>query len=815
MDIERLTLDEKCRLLGGATTWRTHGIDRLGIPPVTMSDGPNGVRGEPLGAWFVDSVAVPVGIALGSTWDPDLVGEIGDLLGREARRKAVHVLLGPTVNLHRTPIGGRVFESYSEDPELTARLAVAYVRGVQAHGVAVTVKHFVANDTEVDRMSVDARMAESTLRELYLRPFEAVVREAGAWGIMAAYNKVDGEFCAQNARLLQEILRDEWGFDGFVVSDWTGAHDTVGAAEGGLTVAMPGPDTVFGEPLADAVRRGEVDPVHVDARVAELALLLERTHAAARPSGAPPQAVDDPAERELCRRAAVASLVLVQNRDGVLPLAAGSGTGQRVAVVGPNAALTRIMGGGSSTLDSLPHPSILDALTERLGAAVVAHAPGSAIEILSPRFSGKALRTPDGREGWLAVEFRDGPDLDSEPVAHDVIRTTRYMSFGTTPEGVGDDQFWVTLVGDVIPEHDGPHVFGAIVAGKGHVTVGDTVLVDDPDRLLPRGDWLFGYGSEEQTAVIDCRAGEPVPVRISTSGIRGFTGLSFGARLLDPPPLLDQAVAAAADADVAVVVVGTNDEWETEGTDRTTIGLPGDQDELVRRVAGAAPRTVVVVNAGSPVAMPWIDEVDAVLVASFAGEETGPAVAAVLAGDAEPGGRLPVTYPRRLEDCPAWPWYQPVDGTQTYGEGRLMGYRGHDASGVEPLWPFGHGLSYGSSTWAGARLSAAEVGAEGSGSVTVAVDVTATGERPATEVVQLYVSHPHPGMPPKSLVAFARTSVPPGGTTTVSLDLPVAALRRWDDDAGRWTVDPGDYELLVAASAADVRARLPLRVTAG
>ena len=808
MDLERLTLDERCRLLGGATTWRTHGIERLGIPPVTMSDGPNGVRGEPVGASFVESVAVPVGIALGSTWDPELVGAIGDLLGREARRKAVHVLLGPTVNLHRTPIGGRVFESFSEDPELTARLAVAYVRGVQAHGVAVAVKHFVANDTEVERMWVDVRLAESTLRELYLRPFEAVVREAGAWGIMAAYNRVDGEFCAHNGRLLREILRDEWGFDGFVVSDWIGAHDTVAAAEGGLTVAMPGPITVFGEQLSDAVRKGEVDPAVVDARVAELQRLLARTHAASRPSGVTPQAVDDPDERALCRRAAIASLVLVVNRDGTLPLAAG----ERVAVIGPNAARTRIMGGGSSSLDPLPYPPILDALVDRLGAAVVAHAPGSSIDVLAPRIGGPALRAPDGQPGLLLVEFRDGSDPDVEPVAYDVVRTSRFMSFGNTPEGIGDREFWVTLVGDVVPEHDGPHVFGAIVAGKGRVTVGDAVVLDDPDRRLPRGEWMFGWGSEEQTAVVDCRAGEPLRVQAISSGIQGFTGLTLGARLLDPPPLLDEAVAVAASCDVAVVVVGTNDEWETEGTDRTTIALPGDQDELVRRVAAVAPRTVVVVNAGSPVAMPWVDEVDAVLVASFAGEETGPAVAAVLVGDADPGGRLPISYPRRLEDCPAWPHYRPVAGTQTYGEGRFMGYRGHDASGVEPLWPFGHGLSYGTSRWEGARLSTSGVAAEAEGSVTVAVDVTATGERPATEVVQVYATHPCPEMPPKALVAFARTVVPPGTTTTVSVDVPVASLRRWDDVGGHWTIDPGDREILVAASAGDIRARLPLRV---
>jgi len=801
LNLDQLTLDEKCRLLGGASTWRTHAVEHAGIPQLKLSDGPNGVRGEAFGHSGSPGVVVPVGIALGSTWDPELLGEIGELLGREARRKAAHVLLGPTVNLQRTPVGGRVFECYSEDPELTARLAVAFVRGVQAQGVGVTVKHFVGNDTEIERMTVDAQIPEAALRELYLRPFEACVREAEAWGIMSAYNRLDGEFCAENRRLLQSILRDEWGFDGVVVSDWGGAHDTVGAGQGGLNLAMPGPTTVFGEPLADAVRRGAVDEVEVDARVAELGLLISRTRAAERSADAPEQSVDDPAERDLCRRAAVGSLVLLRNVDAALPLTPT----QRVAVVGPNAATTRIMGGGSSSLEPLPSQSILEALTDRLGPALVAHAPGVSIEKLTPRLTAEQLRTPDGEPGLL-VEFRNGRELAGDPVATEVIRTSMFRSFGSAPPGVDlEGQFWVTMVGSFVPSQDGPHRVGAVVAGKGHVTVGDTVLLDDPERKLPRGDWLFGYGCEEQTAVISCSAGVPVPIRVSTSGVKGFSAVTFGAQPVDETPLLEKALAAVADVDVAVVVVGTNDEWETEGNDRDTIALPGEQDKLIRRVAAAARRTVVVVNAGSPVAMPWVDEVDAVLVASFAGIETGPAVAAVLAGDADPGGRLPISYPRRLEDCPAWSQYRPVDGVQAYGEGRLMGYRGHDASGVEPLFPFGHGLSYGTSEWSDARLSSGDP-------FEVSVSVAATGDRPVTDVVQVYVSHPDPDMPPKSLVAWGRVVVEPGSSTTVSIPVPREALRRWDSVSGGWVVDPGPYEVLVAASAGDVRYRLPLTV---
>lgn len=802
-----LTLDEKCRLLGGASTWRTYAIERAGVPAVKMSDGPNGVRGEAVGATRTPGVTVPVGIALGATWNPSLLGEIGSLLGTEAVRKGAHVLLAPTVNLHRTPIGGRVFECYSEDPELTARLAVELVRGVQSHDVAVTVKHFAANDTEVDRFSVDARVPERALRELYLRPFEAAVREAGAWGVMSAYNRLAGEFCAANRPLLHDILRDEWGFDGFVVSDWFGSHETAPSAEAGLNVAMPGPTTIYGPGLAEAVARGEVTEAAVDALVTDLFRLIERTRADARSADRPEETVDDDAERALCRRAATEGLVLLRNEGAVLPLSPGA----RVAVIGPNASSTRIMGGGSSSLEPLPHQSILAALGDRLTEAPVFES-GVRIDKLPPPMAAASLRTPDGRRGLL-VEYRDGVAFDEPVVASDVTTSSMLRLFGSTPDGVNAAAFSVTAHGTYVPDADGPHLLSAVITGAGRITVAGTVVLDDPDRRLPRSPLFFGNASIEQTAVVECQAGVPVPVVISSTGRAGFCGIRLGVRLVDPPDLLERAVAAASDAEVAVVVVGTNDEWETEGEDRTTIHLPGHQDELVRRVAAANPNTVVVINAGSPVAMPWIDDVAAVLVAYFGGQEMGPAVADVLVGLADPGGRLPITYPRQLADTPAWPHYTPVDGVQTYGEGILMGYRGFDAAGRQPLFPFGHGLSYGTSSWGAASLSADTIAADEP--VTVELEITAAGDRAATEVVQVYLAALDSPVEraPKELAAWAKVVVAPDTAERVTITVPPTAFRRWDDSAHEWAIDAGNYEILVAASAGDVCQRLPFQIS--
>lgn len=805
MKADELTLEEKCRLLGGASTWRTHAIERAGIPALKLSDGPNGVRGDGVGTRSTPGLVIPVGIALGATWNVDLVRDLADVLGREAERKGAHVLLAPTVNLQRTPVGGRVFECLSEDPELTARLAVAYVRAVQEHDVAVTVKHFVVNDTEVERMTVDVHVDDAALRELYLRPFEAAVTEGGAWGVMSAYNKLRGEHCADNRWLLTEVLREEWGFDGFVVSDWYGSHDTVASAHAGLTVPMPGPRTIYGDALERAVNAGTVEEATVDRLVNQVITLATRTKAAERSSERAEETVDDPRERALCRRAVAEGAVLVRN-DGVLPLDAS----RTVAVIGPNARDTRIMGGGSSSLEALPHRSVLDALEDRVASVV--HAPGVRIDRLPPPLPERLLRTPDGEPG-LFVEYRNGLSPEAEVVATDNAPSTMVRFFGSTPPAVDPARFHVAMVGSFVPEVSGPHRFSAVITGMGHVQVGDVRVLDDPNRSLPRGSMFFGLACEEQTAVVDCQAGVPVPVSLSGTGLGGFAGLRLGVRVPDPPDLLERAVAAAEQSDAAVVVVGTNDEWETEGEDRTTIALPGDQDELVRRVAAANPNTAVVVNAGSPVAMPWADRVGAVLLTYFGGNEMGDGVTDVLLGAADPGGRLPITCPRRLEDVPSWPHYAPVDGVQTYGEGLFMGYRGHDASGVEPLYPFGHGLSYGTADWGSPEVSAETVRA--GEPVDVSVTVTATGERAATVVVQGYVSQVEPPVPrpPKSLACWQKLVVDPGDATRVTLQFPPTAFRRWDETADAWTIDPGRYELLLASSAADIRHRFPVTLT--
>lgn len=836
-----LSLDDKCRLVAGETNWRTMAFPEAGIPQLKMSDGPTGIRGEGHGSSGTPGVAVPAGITLGASWDPELLRDVGDLLGKEARRKHAHVLLGPTVNLHRTPVGGRTFECYSEDPELSGALAASYVRAVQAHDVAVTVKHFVCNDTEIDRMTIDVIVEERPLRELYLRPFERAVKEANAWGIMSAYNRVGGTYAAENRRLLTDILRTEWGFDGYVVSDWFGVHEPVGAANAGLTLEMPAPVRVYGERLADAVDRGEVTEETVDGLVRDLLVVMNRTRADERSCDDAEESVDDPAERALTRRAAVAGTVLLRNAplaatdQPVLPLdleQIGS-----IAVIGPNAIVDRSMGGGSASLTPFGHRTLLDAVTERVAERssdiAVSYDAGVRIDRLTPVVRRSELTTPSGEPG-LRLEYINGTDWDGPAVIDTTSASTMLRFFGTTPDEVDPVAFGARVSGSYIPTVDGPHVIGVVSTGPVVMTATTAngepvVVVDDPDMLLPRTREFFGYGSEESTEVVHAVAGEPIELSVKwkTGAGDGFAALRIGVRAPDPDDLFDQAVAAAAAADVAVVVVGTNDEWETEGFDREVMDLPGDQDALVEAVVAANPNTVVVVNAGSPVTMDWAGDdhaapASAVVTSFFAGQEQAEAMVDVLTGVADPGGRLSITYPKQLADHAAFDNHEPdrpADGPprQHYAEGLFIGHRHFERAGIEPRFWLGHGLSYGDVTWGvpTASTTSLAVADLATSPISVTLPLTSTNDRDATVVVQGYVAPLDAPVerPARELKAWNKLRIAAGSTSETTLQFGSDAFHHWDVESGAWTVAPGDYDIVVASSSSPDAEHQRIRIT--
>jgi beta-glucosidase len=817
--VAEMTPEEKASLTAGRDMWSTNAVARLGIPPVRLTDGPNGARGTSMGSAGPRSVCVPTGSALGATWDPDLLERVGALLGREARRKSARVLLAPTVNIHRSPLAGRNFECYSEDPYLSGRLAVAFVRGAQSQGVATTVKHLVANDAEFERHTISSVVDERALREIYLLPFEMAVREGGSLGIMTSYNRLNGRYLTRRRDVLQGILRDEWGFEGFVVTDWYGAAETEESARAGLDLEMPGPGRAFGSALAAAVADGRVAAADLDGAARRLLAVFDRVGALDDPGDGPEEEVDDPAERALAREAAAAAAVLLAN-DGLLPLdPARVGS---VALIGPNALRPRVMGGGSSAVRPQHRANLLEALGAALGpGAHLVHEPGCAIDRGVPTLKAEVLRTPGGEAG-VELEVFATPDLTGPVVHREVAAETRFFAIGSPAAGVPDEGFSLRATARYRPEHAGPHRFTLLQAGRARLALDGRAVIDGFSNPPPPGDEFYGLGSEEVDATVELAAGAEVEITVeySAEGAPAVHAWTVGCSRPRPADLMERAEAVAAAADVAVVVVGNDDDWESEGHDRTSMDLPGRQDELVERVLAANPATVVVVNAGAPVTLPWADRARAVVWCWFGGQELDGALVDVLFGVRDPGGRLPLTLPVRLEHNPSFGNFPGENGEVRYGEGLLVGYRWYQARHLPVAYPFGHGLSYSTFTIGPPRLSAPT--ADAGHTLTVDVPVTNTGDRRGAEVVQLYVRplDARAFRPPRELKAFRKLWLDPGETATASLELDGRAWARWDpgrqwmvepdqadDPAARgagWTVDPGRYALAIGRSSADI-----------
>jgi len=815
-----LDLERKVRLLTGADFWALHEEPAAGLRRVVTSDGPAGVRGE---TWDErdPSANVPSPTALAATWDEHRIERLGLLLAAEARRKGVDVLLAPTVNLHRTPVGGRHFECLSEDPLLSARLGAAYVRGVQAGGVAATVKHFVANDSETERFTLDARVDERTLRELYLPPFEVIVREAGAWAVMAAYNAVNGSTMTESP-MLRAVLREEWGFDGVVMSDWTATRSTEAAAHAALDLAMPGPSGPWGDALVQAVREGSVAEAEVDEKVLNILRLAARVGAldgVAPAAGSPEPWPDEQVAAEL-RATAAAGFVLARNEpptpDSAVPLLpldpSGLGT---VAVLGPNAAVARTLGGGSATVYPPYTVSPLDGLRAALGDDRVVHAPGVRTHVRPPVAAAPLVTDPaTGVEGVQVLLL----DADGEVLATEHRRTGAYLAMGSFgPEVDGSTVAAVELRALLRAERAGEHRVGCSGLGRSALTVAGEERLAGTTRLPEGADPAALLHPPFETVPVTLAEGEETEVVLRhevtpPAAVGGLPGAVFSLLVEPPAPGEDEeiarAVGLAARADVAVVVVGTTEEVESEGFDRETLALPGRQSELVRVVAAVNPRTVVVVNSGAPVLLPWLDQVPAVLLAWFPGQEAGHALADVLLGAVEPGGRLPTTWPATAEGLPS---ATPVDGVLAYDEGLFVGYRWYDREGREPAFPFGHGLGW--TTWDYLNLEAPETAAPGE-DVLVRVRVRNTGTRAGREVVQLYASRARTEVErvPRWLVGFAALDAAPGEEVSAEIVVSGRAFAHWDAEAHRWDVEPGDFGLVAGQSSREVRVTGMVRV---
>ncbi|WP_309108887.1 glycoside hydrolase family 3 C-terminal domain-containing protein [Arthrobacter sp.] len=803
--LTELTLEEKVQLLTGRDFWTTWPMEKIGLRRILVSDGPTGVRGE---VWDErqPSMNFPSATAISSSWDPAIADRLGAASAVEARRKGVDVVLGPTINLHRSPLGGRHFEAFSEDPALTAELAAAYVSGVQRNGVGATPKHYIANDSETDRFTVDVRVEDRPLRELYLLAFEKAIVESKAWLVMSAYNSINGATATEN-ELLETPLNSEWGFDGVVISDWTAVR-SINSARYSQDLVMPGPEGPWGEALVAAVKAGEVEESSIDRKVLRILQLAARVGALQGFEGVGLQEADREDPIAFAREASAAGTVMVKN-DGVLPL--DPTAVKTVAVIGHNARYARTQGGGSATVVPEKIVTPLDAIQEVFGADKVTYSVGAVVQEGIAELPLERLQNPETGDPGLRVRFLDA---QGNELATEDRRATALVWFGgdVPIEASSLVEFHTIFT----PEQTETIRLGFSTVGNGRIFVDDVLRHEE--NIVPVGTDLGAAFLAPPSASVEIQttAGVPLDVRVEldtsdrTGPLSNALSITIGIEPddSDPDSLIGEAVEAAQAADVAVVVVGTNSRVESEGYDRTTLELPGLQDRLVHAVAAANPRTVIIVNSGAPVLLPWRNEVAATLIGYFGGQEFGHALTDILTGATEPGGRLPTTWPATQEDVPVINVTPDADGKLTYDEGIHIGYRAWLKAGTAPAYEFGYGLGY--TDW---TLDAVDgpANAAPDALVPLAVRLTNTGGRAGKNVVQVYAEKPDSAVdrPVRWLVASTPVWAQPGETVTAVLNVPTRLLAYWDNG---WTYEPGDYTLSIGTSVTNLPQAVTVRL---
>lgn len=848
--IQSLTLEEKCTLLSGKNMWETADIPRLGIRSLKTSDGPAGVRGS---RWTdgTHTTYIPCGISLAATFDPDLIQRVGKILGREAKTKGAHVLLAPTMNISRSPFGGRNFENFGEDPYLTGVMASSYIEGVQSEGVGACMKHYVANDMETRRFNMDEQIDERTLREIYLKPFEMAL-EVDPWTVMTAYPKINGEHADTSRFLVYDILRREWGYDGLVMSDWGGLNSTVDSIRATTDLEMPGPPLRYGKALLKAVESGAVsEEEHINPSVERLLRLLARAQLLDSPQQNGTNGIhagtegnegesDTPESRQTARQAASQGIVLLKNT-GILPLKPSKL--RSLAIIGPSAKTPTTGGTGSAIVNpyyiTTPFDSISDAAKSANPDIQITHHRG-VFTHLQPPLIGDGLTNPITGAPGLRVDFYSDNTFSGNIISSSDWHNSLvyFMSDGDVPPSLRGTIYTYKATGLLRPSATGTYDFSLSNTGKVKLFIDDELVIDNSDWTQISGNFM-NCGSVEVFASRELEAGKTYRLRVDNlvvppptrphdntlfhkiSGVR--VGMLFRH---NEEQMFRDAVTATEGADAVVLVVGHNNDTEREGSDRTSLSLPRSTDELVAAVAAVNPNVVVVTQSACAVAMPWVDGPAAIVHAWYQGQECGNAIADVIFGKVNPSGKLPLTFPKRIEDHGSHKWF-PGDAENDYaeyGEGVLVGYRWFDEQGTEPLWPFGYGLSYTKFQITDIAVKGT-ISAAGDRSASIAATATNVGDIWGSEVLQVYVSsspaikeHGRPSAP-KSLAGFQKVALRPGESKSLAIHLDAKAVAWFDvagkggpGSGGKWRVDRGIYKCFVGVSSRDIVAEVEITV---
>ena len=803
--LSNLSLKEKISLLAGKDSWRTPPIDRLGIPSLVMTDGPHGVRSDLSGDRIQGpATAFPTGVSLAATWNPELIENVGNALADETRAMGCDILLGPCVNIIRHPLAGRNFESYSEDPFLAAMIGKAWVNGIQSKHIGASVKHFACNNQEFERSRGSSVIDERTLREIYLAQFENIIKDADPWTVMCSYNRINGVYASQNYFLLTEILKNEWGFEGVVVSDWGANHTIIESVIGGLDIEMPGPSKYYGNLLADAVSTWQIEEKIIDQAVTRILRMIQKSGKLDPKTVFPNGSVNTKEHQELARLVAEESITLLKNEGAILPINVNEI--RSIAIIGPAATDMQISGGGSSTVTPPYITQPLDVIQTRLkGKIDVLYEKGcdnyvgitaAKNQVLSP-----LQDTGNGINGF----YYAGTEFSGDPLISRIDNRIDFWWLSFAPLDQTPESFSVRWNGYITPQQNGRHTLGVENTGVCRVWLDENLIIDHS----PLASKDFFHSSTASHA-LEMTEGQKYLLRIEYIRPRGldFPHIRF---LFGFTPLeiddhrIENAVNLAKKSQVAIVFAGYPEGYESEGNDRPNLDLTGKQNELISAVAKVNPNTVVILNVGSPITMPWLDHVAGVILAYYPGLEGGNAITSVLLGEANPSGSLSVSFPKKISDTPAYinyPGYKEV----IYGEGIFVGYRYYEMKEIEPLFAFGHGLSY--TTFKYSDLNAPDE-FHTNEPICVSLKVKNTGKIAGKETVQLYIHDYQSTLirPPKELKGFTKVFLEPGEEKTVYFNLDQRSFSFYNPDRKSWTAEPGLFEFLVGSSSQDIRLR--------
>ena len=822
--LAQLTLQEKIGLLAGIDFWHTFAVERLNIPSLRFSDGPNGLRGTK----FFDSVpsaCFPCGTALAATFDKELLFEAGRLMGDEAKHKGAQVVLGPTMNIQRGPLGGRGFESFSEDAHLTGQSAASIINGIQDKGIVATIKHFVCNDLEDQRNSSDSILTERALREIYLEPFRLAIKHSNPVALMTSYNKVNGEHASQSERLIQDILRKEWGWDGTTMSDWYGTYTSKDAIENGLDIEMPGPSIFRNQSeVAAMVTTKELHIKKIDERVTNVLKLIKYALKSGVPENAPETSNGNtPETAALLRKLAHDSVVLLKNDNEILPLSKDD----KIAVIGPNAKFAAYCGGGSASLRAYYTTTPFDSISKKLNKDPE-YTIGAYGHRLLPALGPQLVNPKTGKAGYNLKYYLE-PKSTSERTLIDErdLDLSHIFLVDYYNKKIKDDLFYIDFDGQFTPEETADYEFGIAVLGTAQLFV-DGKLVVDNKTVQQRGNSFFNSGSNEVRNSIYLEKGKTYSIKIEFGSGPTFTvpsddSVSFGggggvnlgvAKVINPEDEIAKAAELAKKVDKVVLNIGLNQEWESEGFDRPDMKLIGHINELVDAVLDANPNTVVVNQSGTPVEFPWIKKANALVQAWYGGNELGNGIADVLFGDVNPSGKLSLSFPVKNVDNPAYLNFKTEKGRVLYGEDIFVGYKYYEKLEREVAFPFGFGLSYTKFDISDSKVSVDEK----DDSLTVSVNVKNTGKIDGSEVVQVYISKDESDVirPVKELKGFEKVNLKAGADSTVSLKLSLKdSISFFDEYQDEWSVEKGDYKVHVGNSSDNITSILPFKIEKG